>query len=97
VIGLFVLPLPARAREQLLVGLVVAFLGRTAALSSMLFVCGGSFWTALRVVGDLPFALLGNLVATGAWLAVRYSSRSPSSSSSTALARSSVIPNHSAS
>ncbi|MEZ4222991.1 MAG: alkaline phosphatase family protein [Polyangiaceae bacterium] len=39
-------------------GLFAAFLLRAAALLAMLFVAGGSYWTGLRVLGEVPFALL---------------------------------------
>jgi len=58
-------------RERFLKGLVVTYLGRTAMLTGMLFVCGGSFWTALRVLGDMPFALIGAFAAAFVWCGVR--------------------------
>lgn len=44
-------------------GLLVAETLRTALLAVMLYVCGGSFWTALRVIGDLPHAITAASVA----------------------------------
>jgi hypothetical protein len=46
-------------------GLSLCFIARTLALAAMFFVAGNSFWTALRVLGDLPSALamgLGSIV-----------------------------------
>ncbi len=74
-------PLPRAVADRVLTGLTVAFIGRGAALTLMLFVCGASFWTGLRVLGDWPFAMLGVAVAASAWLLSRYSSASRSSSS----------------
>ncbi|MFO0567794.1 MAG: hypothetical protein U0263_19195 [Polyangiaceae bacterium] len=56
----------ARARE-LLPAVFLMFLARTLALTGMFLTCGASFWTGLRVLGDLPIAMLW-LVASGlAW------------------------------
>jgi|GEM_PF-705256 len=48
-------------RARLLLGLGAAHLVRTVSLLLMLFVCGQSYWTAFRVVADLPLALLSAL------------------------------------
>lgn len=55
-------PLPRKVVDRVLVGLFLAFAVRGAALTGMLFVCGDSFWTGLRVLGDWPFAMLGMAV-----------------------------------
>ena len=44
-------------------GLSLCFVARALALAAMFFVAGGSFWTALRVLGDLPTALAMGLGA----------------------------------
>jgi hypothetical protein len=62
-------------RERLASALVAVYLGRTAIMVLMLFICGSSFWTALRVLGDIPFALLGTSLAALLWLAVRWFGR----------------------
>jgi hypothetical protein len=59
------------ARERFLAGLTVTYVARNAALLAMLFVCGSSFWTALRVLGDLPFGLTGAAAAALTWLGAR--------------------------
>ena len=59
------------ARERFLKALTVTYLARSVVLLAMLFVCGSSFWTALRVLGDLPFGLTGAAAATLVWIAVR--------------------------
>lgn len=59
---------PMESRPRVLSGLGVAHLVRVACLLSMLFFCGQSYWTAFRVVADLPLALLtvfGVLLAVG--------------------------------
>jgi hypothetical protein len=71
VIAAFVSQLPPTVREIALRGCVVAHVARGAILLLMFFVCGGSFWTALRTVGDLPFALTCSLAAIAAWLFVK--------------------------
>lgn len=58
-------PLTPRLAHQLplLVALVVCFVARVLGLSLMFFVAGNSYWTALRVLGDLPNALAMSLGA----------------------------------
>jgi len=60
-------------RESLLEALSAIFALRFFVLLLMLGVAGGSFWTAMRVMGDLPFALLFGLLTTLSWIAVRSS------------------------
>lgn len=68
----------ADAREPFARAMLMVFVARAVALLLMLFVCGGSFWTALRVLGDLPFALVGTAAAALVWIAVlNFRSRSP--------------------
>jgi hypothetical protein len=54
-------------RQAVLRALVVIYLARTVALLVMLVVCGSSFWTAQRVLGDQPFALLGAMCVALTW------------------------------
>lgn len=68
---LFCRRLEPEARERLLAGLAVAFMARSAVLMAMLFVAGDSYWTGFRVLGDLPFGLLGVAIAGLAWLGQR--------------------------
>lgn len=63
-------PLPPREVKSTLSLLFAAFLLRAAALLAMLFVAGGSYWTGLRVLGELPFALLFAAVVLGCLAAV---------------------------
>ena len=70
---------PAEAKATLSY-LFAVFLLRATALLGMLFVAGGSYWTGLRVLGELPFALLFAAVVLGCLTAV--SAYRPSSSSS---------------
>lgn len=57
--------LDAERRTLLCRALSLCFVARAVALAAMFFVAGGSYWTALRVLGDLPAALamgLGTIV-----------------------------------
>lgn len=56
-------------------GLLAAETLRTALLAVMLYVCGSSFWTALRVIGDLPHAITATSVAALAILALALADR----------------------
>ena len=67
-IGALLAYLDQKSRVDLLEGLVVTSVGRAVVLLFMLFVCGTSYWTALRVVGDLPFPLIGAVAAALAWI-----------------------------
>ena len=51
-------PLPRAQTTSSLSWLFALFLLRASALLGMLFVAGGSYWTGLRVLGELPFMLL---------------------------------------
>lgn len=59
--------LKAELSGALALGLVVAQTGRIAVIVLMLFFCGDSYWTALRVLSELPFALLALAVAVVLW------------------------------
>jgi hypothetical protein len=76
--------LPARDTSATLRLVFAAFLLRAAALLTMLFVAGGSYWRGLRVLGELPFAMLFAAVVLTCLAAVAtIAARSqPSSSSS---------------
>ena len=50
---------PVARQRGLMLGLAAAHGVRGVCLLLMLFVCGQSYWTAFRVVADLPFALVG--------------------------------------
>jgi hypothetical protein len=57
-------------REALARALVAAFTIRFGVMLLTLVVAGGSFWTAMRVMSDLPFSLLFSLCAAFAYAAV---------------------------
>ncbi len=63
-------PLDARHRSFALRGLFAMELTRVIVLAAMLFACRRSFWTALRVMSDLPHALVAAVAASlaCAWL-----------------------------
>ncbi len=66
----FVSRLDHEARRALLPALVVMYLMRWVALLLQLYFCHGSYWTALRVISDMPFSLTGLLVAALTWWGV---------------------------
>ena len=68
VMVVLITPLAPRLRVTMVRALVVAQVFRSAMLMCLLYFCGGSFWTALRVMGDLPFALLSSLLFALLWL-----------------------------
>jgi hypothetical protein len=80
VIGAFTSELGPRAAESVLQAVFVAFSARATVLALMFLTSGASFWTGLRVLGDLPFAMLWTVGAGLAWLASRYFSARSSSS-----------------
>jgi hypothetical protein len=63
-------PLSAHARRSVVRVLLVASLVRVAALTTLLYACRDSFWTSLRVIGDLPHALLAAVLAAIAYALV---------------------------
>lgn len=65
--------LPPAYRSPAVRGLLVAEVARAAALITMLYICGGSFWTAMRVIGDIPHALAAVVVAALGVVAVEAS------------------------
>jgi hypothetical protein len=64
-------PLTRAMRDRVVALLLGAFALRGATLLLMLLVCRTSYWTMLRVIGDLPHALMGLVVAAGVWVAGR--------------------------
>jgi hypothetical protein len=74
VLGAALSRLEEEARNWLLCALVVVYAVRTFILLVMLVVCGGSFWTAQRVIGDLPFALLGTVTIAVTWCVFHFRS-----------------------
>jgi hypothetical protein len=50
-------------RHAIAKALVVTEAARACLLIIVLYVCGGSFWTSLRVIGDLPHPLIALCVA----------------------------------
>ena len=63
---------PQWVAERCVVALIVACVCRAAVLLGMMQCAQGSFWTALRVISDLPFALL---FAVAAALVLPWASR----------------------
>lgn len=80
VLGVFASELGRQAVVGLLAASFLAFTARAVVLTAMFLVAGQSFWTGLRVLGDLPFALLWSLAAGLAWVAASYSAGRSSSS-----------------
>ncbi|MGE0323862.1 MAG: alkaline phosphatase family protein [Polyangiaceae bacterium] len=72
VVTAFVGRLEASVQRQLLPALVLTYLGRMLVLLLELFFCGGSYWTALRVIGDLPFSLTGLGAVAISWWALEW-------------------------
>jgi hypothetical protein len=70
-------PLAAAYRSWVARGLLVVELARVATLVTMLYVSRGSFWTSMRVMGDLPHALCAVVVAAAAYAAVVVREGSP--------------------
>lgn len=62
--------LDSSSKRALLPALVITYLVRVVALLMLLFFCGGSFWTALRVLSDLPFGLTGLLAVALSWVGI---------------------------
>jgi hypothetical protein len=71
------------AGRRLLAGLATCYLGRGGCLLVMLFVCGQSYWTAFRVLADLPFAFAGLLGVALLLFAPRLERRNASAAFST--------------
>ncbi|MCA9647248.1 MAG: alkaline phosphatase family protein, partial [Myxococcales bacterium] len=72
IITAFVGRVDVSSQRQLLPALVLTYLGRLLVLLLELFFCGGSYWTALRVIGDLPFSLTGLGAVAISWWALEW-------------------------
>jgi hypothetical protein len=70
VVGAFISELPFGATLQVLRICFATFLARAVVLSVMFLIAGASFWTGLRVLGDLPFGFLWATAIALAWLVV---------------------------
>lgn len=70
VLGAFVSELGGALASPVLRAVFLLFLARTVVLSAMFFVAGSSYWTGLRLLGDLPFAMLWLVAAGIAWAAL---------------------------
>jgi len=62
--------LPRRYRDWVARGILVAEAARVATQVCTLYLCRASFWTAMRVIGDAPHALIAVLAAAIAHLVV---------------------------
>ena len=69
-LGVLIAHLERGLRDSLLAVLSTIFAVRFFMLLLMLAVAGGSFWTAMRVMSDLPFALLFGVLTTLLFTAV---------------------------
>jgi hypothetical protein len=74
--------LPPAHEQPLLIAVAVCFIVRALALSLMFFIAGNSYWTATRVLGDLPTALAMSLAALLALASSRFRSTNRASASS---------------
>jgi Type I phosphodiesterase / nucleotide pyrophosphatase len=70
-------PLGARPASALARGFAVIGAARAVALLGMLQLSNGSFWTSLRVIGDLPYTVIFFVAAGGAWLCHRQLQAAP--------------------
>ena len=59
--GIYMGAIPNTDRSELGRGIILLHLARGVTLLLMLAFCGQSYWTAFRVLADLPFALAGVL------------------------------------
>ncbi len=75
VFGAFVARLPRELFERVLVASYVAMLARGVVLTGMFLIAGDSFWTGLRVLGDLPFGFLWAATLALMWLGLRLAGR----------------------
>ncbi|MBI4702346.1 MAG: alkaline phosphatase family protein [Deltaproteobacteria bacterium] len=69
------LPLAPDWRRGAVRGLLLVELGRVVSLTALLFFCRRSFWTAMRVLSDLPHALIAVAVAAVAFAMVFWRGR----------------------
>jgi hypothetical protein len=67
-LGLLLWPAGLALRDALLRGLTVVYAARVTVLVLMIGICGNSFWTAKRCLGDIPFAALAAVAVATLWL-----------------------------
>lgn len=70
VVTAFLARLDLHSQRRILPALILTYLARVLALLLQLFFCGSSYWTALRVIGDLPFSLTGLGAVALSWWAL---------------------------
>jgi Type I phosphodiesterase / nucleotide pyrophosphatase len=75
VVAAFGSALGPAASEGVLAAAFLVFLARGAVLAAMFLLSGQSFWTGLRVMGDLPFALIWALTVALSAVALRYTTK----------------------
>ena len=73
VLGAFVADFGVRDRTRVARAAFVAFLARGVLITAIFLVCGKSFWTGLRSLGDLPFGFLWAAAAALFWLGLAFS------------------------
>jgi hypothetical protein len=59
---------PVRSASRLTRGFAVIGAGRAAVLLGMMLAAQGSFWTSMRVIGELPYTMIGVASAGAVWL-----------------------------
>ena len=69
-LGLCLAPLPSLLRSRVVLALLAITLGRVVLDTLVLFLCRNSFWTAYRVLGEMPHALMATVVVAIAAAAV---------------------------
>jgi hypothetical protein len=77
-----VTPLARQLRDRVVTALALAFVGRSALLVLLLFLCGSSYWTGLRVMADVPFPFLATVAMLAIWIGIALSQTAASRSSS---------------
>jgi hypothetical protein len=76
--ALLLASLEASLASKLACGFAVIFACRAALLLAMMQCSMGSFWTSMRVIGDLPYTMMLFVAAGAAWLVNRGSIRTAS-------------------
>ena len=76
--ALLLASLEARLASKLARGFAVIFACRAALLLAMMQCAQGSFWTSMRVIGDLPYTMMLFVAAGAAWLVHRGAMRAVS-------------------
>jgi hypothetical protein len=59
---------PVRSASRLTRGFAVIGAGRAAVLLGMMLAAQGSFWTSMRVIGELPYTMIAVASAGAVWL-----------------------------